>query len=84
MNFVVFNFTGDISRPGSELKVSMSVRPAPVVKSVSEFGRSIVNIPPPAPGTPPHDSLGYFSEPDLVVDCSVSDASEIESELLGI
>lgn len=98
----------DFSRPHSELKFSMSIRPAThSLKSGSDSGppsiqnstpASVVVVAPPvaaassgaagvaagaaggpAPGTPPHDSLGYFSEPEIAVafDCSVSDISEV-------
>ena len=68
---------GEGSRPHSvlsELKVSMTVRPVgngvggddstdcggPIVVKVASSTA--------APGTSPHDSLGYFSEPDIISD----------------
>ena len=106
---------GEGSRPHSELKVSMTVRPSPTPpvtqssgavaaaakgsSSEPETASPLVNAvedeakvasPPPAapaaavtairpakaPGTPPHDSLGYFSEPEVIVECC-SPSSEL-------
>ena len=99
---------GGGSRPHSELKVSMMVRPSPTPPPVAHQANnnsssetdngptmpvSDVNgaSPPPipatatvnaatrpvkAPGTPPHDSLGYFSEPEVIVECC-SPSSEL-------
>lgn len=77
---------GEGSRPHSELKVSMTVRPLPVPAApVHSLLTPIVSVvtkqpiqqqqEPPlcaAPGTPPHDSLGYFSEPEIIVECDSS------------
>lgn len=89
---------GEGSRPHSELKVSMTVRPAaapvhstptPAVKTEpaqtdeqqqqQQLVETPEKIPPPpapapvgAPGTPPHDSLGYFSEPEIIAECGSS------------
>ena len=85
---------GEGSRPHSELRVSMTVRPppaapvhsAPVVTSKVQqeeeanepqmtesinHQQPIQTAPAPvgAPGTPPHDSLGYFSEPEIIREC---------------
>ena len=79
------------SRPHSELRVSMTVRPAPaapvhsapavtnkiqqqeiVCESIdSKPMQTDSSVPAPvgAPGTPPHDSLGYFSEPEIIREC---------------
>lgn len=77
---------GEGSRPHSELKVSMTVRPLPTpaapVHSVLTPIVSVITKQPiqqqqeaplsGAPGTPPHDSLGYFSEPEIIVECGSS------------
>lgn len=82
---------GEGSRPHSELRVSMTVRPLPVapvhstptvavtnkikeaqVSSPSQPIQQDDTVAPAtvgAPGTPPHDSLGYFSEPEIIVEC---------------
>lgn len=87
---------GEGSRPHSELRVSMTVRPpptapvhhssTPIVKQIQEPQQqqqivatesvnpqteTITSPAPPvgAPGTPPHDSLGYFSEPEIIREC---------------
>lgn len=87
---------GEGSRPHSELRVSMTVRPAvpvapvhstPMVATVTnkikeaqlpnetiheqQTDLTVASTPPSvgAPGTPPHDSLGYFSEPEIIVEC---------------
>ena len=71
------------SRTHSELKVSMTVRPppapiaavhSPMIPIVSTAVTKQPNQEPQlsisgAPGTPPHDSLGYFSEPEIIVEC---------------
>ena len=101
---------GEGSRPHSELKVSMTVRPSPTPPVVVQTNNSSSETtgngptmaavddevkgaasPPPAPanaatltatrpvkapGTPPHDSLGYFSEPEVIVECC-SPSSEL-------
>lgn len=92
------------SRPLSELKVSMTVRPPPaapvhsapviavkteqaqigepvqqqqeIIQTVTEETPIPAPVGVPAPGTPPHDSLGYFSEPEIIVECG-SSASDI-------
>lgn len=84
------------SRPHSELKVSMTVRPppqapaavaaavhSPMIPIVSSSAAAVTKPSEqqqdepqlnsgPAPGTPPHDSLGYFSEPEIIVECCSS------------
>ena len=75
------------SRPHSELKVSMTVRPppapiaavhSPMIPVVSAAAVTKPSNQQPeiqlsgAPGTPPHDSLGYFSEPEIIVECCSS------------
>ena len=73
----------DYSRPHSELKYSMTIRPATHgMKSGSDSGPPSIQMasatagssasatasaPSGAPGTPPHDSLGYFSEPEIII-----------------
>lgn len=70
------------SRPHSELKISMTVRPPPApiatvhLPMIPIVSSSAVTKQPNqepqlsgAPGTPPHDSLGYFSEPEIIVEC---------------
>lgn len=67
---------GEGSRPHSvlsELKVSMTVRPA--ANGVGGDGSadcggpsSVKGTSTAAPGTSPHDSLGYYSEPDIISD----------------
>lgn len=71
---------GDGSRPHSELKVSVNIRPAAPLAAVAPAPANVVKNAPamiPAPGSPPHDSLGYFSEPEMiVVECPSSSASD--------
>lgn len=85
---------GEGSRPHSELKVSMTVRPLPAApvhsappvavtsgkatepeistsepQSMQSDVVAPAKSPAGAPGTPPHDSLGYFSEPEIIREC---------------
>lgn len=84
---------GEGSRPHSELKLASNVRPPAVAATAPSVPTETVKepvkngIPAPinnvsAPGSPPHDSLGYFSEPEMMMVGCISppisdDASDV-------
>lgn len=82
---------GEGSRPHSELKLASNVRPpaaaAPLVPTETVKEPVKNGMPAPinnvsAPGSPPHDSLGYFSEPEMMLVGCISppisdDASDV-------